>query len=77
MMIRTALSAEARAELVTFCADNLRPGLDPEAYAGGLEGEVDMTDGALFEVRGFHSKTGNPTTIQFLADADFCWEEVE
>lgn len=77
MMIRTALSDKARAELIDFCAKHLKDDIDPVRYANGLEDEANLSSGALFEISGRHSKSGNPTTVSFHADADFCWEEIE
>jgi hypothetical protein len=77
MMIRTALSDKARAELIDFCAKHLKDGLDPVRYANGFEDEADLSISALFEISGRHSKSGNPTTVSFHADADFYWEDVE
>lgn len=77
MMIRTALSDKARAELIDFCAKHLKDGLDPVRYANGLEDEANLSISALFEISGRHSKSGNPTTVSFHADADFYWEDVE
>lgn len=37
----------------------LRDGLDPRRYAEGLIEKADM-DERHFEVRGFHTRTGNP-----------------
>lgn len=77
MMIRTALSDKARAELIDFCAKHLKDGLDPVRYANGLEDEANLSISALFEISGRHSKSGNPTTVSFHAGADFYWEDVE
>lgn len=80
MFIRTALTNEAHSALVAFCAENLKTGLDPEQYADGFDvdlGEVGGVAGALFEIRGFDTKTGNPATISFRDDAEFVTEEIE
>lgn len=49
-----------RNELIDFCERNLKDGLDPVRYADGL---IDETDDQYFEIRGTHTKTGNPVTI--------------
>ena len=77
MMIRTALADKARIELIDFCTEHLKADLDPVMYADGLEDAADMSDGALFEIGRIDSKSGNPVTVSFHADADFCWEDVE
>lgn len=76
-MMRTILSDEAFERLVDFCRDNLKPQYDAETYAGGFE--VDMgvpgqRDGVRHEIRGMHTKTGNPAEIIFYDDADFIVE---
>ncbi|TKD17938.1 hypothetical protein FBT96_12400 [Rhodobacter capsulatus] len=80
-MIRTALSDKARAALIGFCAENLKPGLDPVRYADNFNnvdfGEVGGVDGALYEIRSLHQKDGVPATICFRAEDDFCVEEIE
>lgn len=77
MMIRTALSDKARAELIDFCAKHLKDDIDPVRYANALEDEADRSNGVLLEISPHHSKRGIPETIRFIDDADFCWEDVE
>ncbi|HET8612989.1 MAG TPA: hypothetical protein VFL92_09515 [Sphingomonas sp.] len=76
MMIITDLSPAARAELIAFCAENLKPGYDPETYADGLIAEADFSDGfAHFEIKGLHTRIGNPVTTRFDGEADFVRED--
>lgn len=77
MMIRTALSDKARAELIDFCAKHLKDDLDPVRYADALEDGADRSNGVLLEIAARDSKSGAPATISFRAYADFCWEEIE
>lgn len=76
-MMRTILSDEAFEQLVDFCRENLKPKYDAETYARGFE--VDMgvpgqREGVKHEIRGMHTKTGNPAEISFYDDADFIIE---
>jgi len=77
MMIRTALSDKARAELIDFCTKHLKDDLDPVRYADALEDGADRSNGVLLEIAARDSKRGIPETIQFLNDEDFYWEEIE
>ena len=74
MMIRTALTDTARATLVAFCVDNLKPGLDAVRYADN--GLPDDLEGAMtFEIAARDCRRGYPMTITFADDADFRMEE--
>lgn len=77
--IRTALSDKARADLIAFCAANLRPGLDPERYAENMDADLGVIggEGAVFEIRGFDTASGNPATISFGRDDDFRVEDID
>lgn len=77
MLIATELSTAARADLIAFCADNLKPGIDADRYADALIAEADLSDGAHFEIRGSHTRSGNPATTSYAADADFVWSEAD
>lgn len=81
-MIRISLSGAAHIELFDFCKSVLKPGLDAARYAESLVnenwefGEVGGATGALFEIAGRDTKSGNPETISFNKDEDFlCIEE--
>lgn len=71
----TNLTDAARNELIDFCAKNLKGDLDAVRYADGLIDEADLSQGAHFEIRGFHTATGNPVTINF-GETDLVWEEM-
>lgn len=77
MIIATDLSLAARAELIAFCAAHLKADIDAVAYADGLIAEADLSAGAHFEIRGLHTKTGNPATISFHQRSDFIWSEAD
>ena len=71
------LSAAARADLIAFCAGNLKDGIDATRYADGLIDAADFGDRAHFEIRGMHTRTGNPATISFECPADFVFSEID
>lgn len=77
MKFITDLSPAARADLISFCATNLKDGLDAEVYADGLIDAADMNDGAHFEIRGLHTRTGNPVTTSYAQEADFIWRDAD
>ena len=75
MKVRFALSDTAFETLRAFCAENLKADLDATSYAEGLVSEYDNWDGdVIFEIRGFHTASGNPATIRFdhSTDFDYC-----
>jgi hypothetical protein len=76
MIFATDLSRTARAELVAFCAENLRSELDASIYADGLIAEADFSNHAHFEIRGSHTRTGSPVTISFSDETDFEWTQL-
>lgn len=52
------------AEIRNLIAPVLKSGLDADHYARGIADEIDFfEDEAHFEVRGFHTNTGNPMTF--------------
>ena len=72
MKVCTALAEAAFETLRAFCAENLKSGLDATCYAEGLVSEYDNWDGdVIFEIRGFHTASGNPATIRFDRSTDF------
>ena len=72
MKVYTALSEAAFETLRAFCAENLKADLDATSYAEGLVSEYDNWDGdVIFEIRGFHTASGNPATIRFEQSTDF------
>jgi len=76
MQARFTLSDAAFSILTDFCSAYLKPDLDAMKYAGGLVSECGNWEGnVIFEIRGFHAKTGNPATISFDRDADFQYAE--
>lgn len=77
MKIITDLSPAARANLIQFCASNLKVDYDAERYADGLIEAADLNDAAHFEIRGFHTKTGNPVTTGYGQDGDFVFSEID
>lgn len=68
--VATNITADARAKLVAFCHHNLRDGFEANQYAAGLIEEIDLDNGAHFEIRGEHTKSGSPATISFTDDSD-------
>ena len=75
MNVRFALSDTAFETLRAFCAENLKADLDATSYAEGLVSEYETWDGdVIFEIRGFHTASGNPATIRFdhSNDFDYC-----
>ena len=75
MDVRFTLSDAAFETLRAFCAENLKADLDATSYAEGLVSEYDNWDGdVIFEIRGFHTASGNPATIRFdhSTDFDYC-----
>lgn len=77
MLIITGLSDKAREDLIDFCRTNLKPDYDPVVYADGLIQEADFSDGAHFEIRGLHTRTGNPVTTSYGEDDDLRFEEID
>lgn len=77
MQIITDLSSAARADLITFCAANLKRRFDATTYADGLINAADLSDGAHFEISGLHTRTGNPVTTSYGVDADFVFAEID
>lgn len=75
MKVRSALSDAAFLRLEEFCSQQLRLGLHPARYAEGLHAE--SADYGHFEIRGFHTQTGNPATITFDQPEDFQYADVE
>jgi len=72
MSVRIALSDAAFETLRAFCTENLKSGLDATCYAEGLVSEYDNWGGdVIFEIRGFHTASGNPATIRFDHSNDF------
>ena len=72
MKVCTALSEAAFETLRIFCAYNLKGDLDATSYAEGLVSEYETWDGdVIFEIRGFHTASGNPATIRFDHSNDF------
>jgi len=72
MNVRCDLSDAAFETLRAFCAYNLKAGLDATSYAEGLVSEYDNWEGdVIFEIRGFHTASGNPATIRFGQSTDF------
>jgi len=75
MKVRFDLSDTALETLRAFCAENLKADLDATSYAEGLVSEYETWDGdVIFEIRGFHTASGNPATIRFdhSNDFDYC-----
>ena len=75
MKVCFALSDPTFETLRAFCAENLKADLDATSYAEGLVSEYDNWDGdVIFEIRGFHTASGNPATIRFdhSTDFDYC-----
>ena len=69
---RFTLSDTAFETLRDFCAANLKAGLDATCYAKGLVSEYENWEGdVVFEIRGFHTASGNPATIRFDQSTDF------
>jgi hypothetical protein len=54
---------EKFAALTRAIAPHLRADLDPETYAAGMLEEAAEDDQEHFEVRGLHTRTGNPYTF--------------
>lgn len=81
MIARIGLSDTARQRLIEFCADVLKPGLDPITYADGFQmdnfGAPGDTAGVHYEVRLFDTKSGRPETIVLYDDEDFDTAEIE
>ncbi|RDD69199.1 hypothetical protein [Paracoccus versutus] len=79
MMIRTGLSDKARAELIAFCARNLKPGLDPARYADNYDIDLGEPGGsaAVFEIPARDCIRGHVVSTSFGADEDFRTEEVD
>ena len=78
MEVRFTLSVAAFEALRDFCAANLQSDLDATHYAEGLVSELDNWEGnVVFEIRGFHTASGNPATISFDHSTDFDYAEVE
>ena len=72
MNVRIALSDAAFETLRAFCAYTLKAGLDATCYAKGLVSEYENWEGdVIFEIRGFHTASGNPATIRFDQSTDF------
>jgi hypothetical protein len=51
------------AALTRAIAPHLRPDLDSETYASGMLEEAADDDQTHFEVRGLHTRSGNPFTF--------------
>jgi len=77
MIVRTALSDKARNELIAFCAENLKPGIDPERYADGYETDISGPGAAVFEIPARDCIRGHVVDIAFGAAEDFHMEETE
>lgn len=80
MMIRTALTAAARATLVDWLEGVLKPEYSAETFADNFDvdlGEQGQASAVIFEVRAWHTKLGQTATISFYDDADFEAEEIE
>jgi len=72
MKVRFTLSDAAFETLRIFCAYNLKGDLDATSYAEGLVSEYEKWEGDVeFEIRGFHTASGNPATIRFDRSTDF------
>lgn len=54
---------EKLASIIDQIAPHLRAELDPSTYASGLLEEANDDDQVHFEVRGLHTRTGNPLTF--------------
>jgi len=52
--------AEKLAAIIDQITPHLRHDLDPRTYAAGMLEESRDDDQEHFEVRGFHTRTGNP-----------------
>jgi len=69
---RFTLSDTAFETLRIFCAYHLKGDLDATIYAEGLVSEYENWEGdVIFEIRGFHTASGNPATIRFDQSTDF------
>ncbi len=78
MEVRFTLSDTAFDTLRDFCAANLKTDLDATRYAEGLVAECENWEGNLiFEIRGFHTASGNPATISFNHSTDFDYSEMD
>lgn len=79
MMIRTALSDKARAELIEFCANNLKSDLDPIRYADNYDVDLGEPGGsaAVFEIPARDCIRGHVISTSFAAAEDFRTEEIE
>jgi hypothetical protein len=72
MNVRFTLSDAAFETLRAFCAENLKDDFDATLYAEGLVSEYDNWDGdVIFEIRPFHTASGNPATIGFYRSTAF------
>ena len=57
---------------------NLKADLDATRYAEGLVSECENWEGnVIFEIRGFHTASGNPATISFNHSTDFDYSEMD
>lgn len=73
----TDLTSTARADLVAFCADNLKTDLDAQRYADAMIADCTFDDDmAHFEIRALHAKSGNPATISFTGN-ELVWTEFD
>ena len=58
------LTNERMAELVRWCEDHLKDGIDPADYAYGLLDE-DVEETRHYEIHAIHSSDGIPHTMAF------------
>lgn len=80
MMIRTALTDKARAELIGWLNTVLKPKYCAELFADNFDvnlGVQGQSAEVIFEVRPFHTKSKNPETYSFFGDDNFMAEEIE
>ena len=72
MKVCFTLSDPTFETLRIFCAYNLKGDLDATSYAEGLVSEYEKWEGDVeFEIRGFHTASGNPATSRFDRSTDF------
>jgi hypothetical protein len=77
MQTRFTLSDTAFEALRDFCAASLKADFDAAAYADGLVEEYENWQcDVIFEIRGFHTASGNPATIRFDCNTDFEYCEI-